>query len=70
MLSEEYSSERYFSEITIEEDARALVWRSRFQGKEFECPHCQCEAFYTYNTRPEVRTCKACRGQTRVWAGT
>ncbi len=40
MFYEEYTSERFFSEIIIEEDARELVWRSRFQGKTFECQHC------------------------------
>ena len=70
MFYEEYTSERFFSEITTEEDARELVWRSRFQGKTFECPHCQFEQFYAHTSRPEVRTCKACRRQTRVRAGT
>jgi hypothetical protein len=32
MFYQEYTSERFFSEITIEEDARELIWRSRFQG--------------------------------------
>jgi len=70
MFYEEYTSERFFSEITTEEDARLLVWRSRFQGKEFQCPHCQSKHFYSHNSRPEVRTCKSCRRQTRVRAGT
>jgi len=70
MFYEEYTSERFFSEIITEEDARELVWRSRFQDKTFECPHCQSEQFYAHTSRPEVRTCKACRRQTRVRAGT
>ncbi len=70
MFYEKYTSERFFSEITTEEDARALIWRSRFQGKEFECPHCRAETFYTHQSRPEVRTCKTCRRQIRVRAGT
>jgi transposase-like protein len=70
MFYEEYTSEQFFSEITTEEDARELIWRSQFQGNVFECPHCQSKHFYAHNSRPEVRTCKACRRQIRVRAGT
>ncbi len=70
MFYEEYTSERFFSEITTEEDARNLIWHSRFNGKDFKCPHCHSEQFYAIKSRLEVRTCKACRRQTRVRAGT
>ena len=70
MFYETFTAERFFTEITTEDEARALFWRSRFQGKEFECPHCQAEAFYVLRSRPEVRTCKACRRQIRLRAGT
>jgi transposase-like protein len=53
-----------------EAEARTLLWRSRFQGKEFHCPHCHAEQFYPLATRPEVRTCKGCRRQLRLRAGT
>ncbi len=39
-------------------------------GKDFVCPHCQNEGFNAIKTRPEVRTCKACRKQTRLRSGT
>ena len=32
---EDYTSEWLFSEIITEEDARELIWHSRFQGKLF-----------------------------------
>ena len=62
--------ERVFTEITTEAAARTLLWRSRFQDKEFHCPRCHAEQFYALATRPEVRTCKGCRRQWRLRAGT
>ena len=70
MFYEAYSPERFYTEITTEVDARNLIWQSRFQGRDFECPHCNSEKFYQHKTRPEVRTCKNCQKQTRVRAGT
>jgi len=70
MFYEEFTYERFFTEITTEEAARNLVWRSRFNGRDFECRHCKGEEFYQHKSRPEVRTCKACLKQTRLRAGT
>lgn len=70
MSYESFPAERFFTEITTEADARALLWRSRFQGKDFVCPHCHAEECYGIRTRPEVRTCKGCRRQLRLRAGT
>ena len=70
MFYEEFTSERFVTEVTTEETARDLVWRSRFNGRDFECRHCQGEAYYQHRSRPEVRTCKACLKQTRLRAGT
>lgn len=70
MFYENFSAERFFSEITTEAAARDLLWRSRFGGREFECPSCKSEDFYKIKTRPEVRTCKSCLKQTRLRAGT
>lgn len=70
MAYESFSAERFFTEITTEAEARTLLWRSRFQGKEFHCPHCHAEQLYALATRPEVRTCKGCRRQLRLRAGT
>ena len=70
MPYESFPAERFFTEITTEADARALLWRSRFQGKDFVCPHCHAEECYGIRTRPEVRTCKGCRRQLRLRAGT
>ncbi len=46
MFYESFTAERFFTEITTESEARTLLWRSRFQGKEFQCPTGQAEAFY------------------------
>ena len=70
MAYESFSAECFFTEITTEAEARALLWCSRFQGKEFHCPHCHAKQFYALATRPEVRTCKGCRRQWRLRAGT
>ena len=70
MAYESFSAERFFTEITTEAEARTLLWRSRFQDKEFHCPRCHAEQFYALATRPEVRTCKGCRRQLRLRAGT
>lgn len=52
MAYESFTAERFFTDITTEAAARALLWRSRFQGKEFHCPHCHSEQFYTSNFIP------------------
>ncbi len=70
MFYEAFTAERFFTEITTEAKARTLIWRCRFNGKDFECPHCQSEHYYALRCRPEVRTCKACRRQIRLRAGT
>ena len=70
MFYEFFTSERFFTEITTESVARDLVWRSRFKGKDFACPHCGNEAFYQHKSRPEVRECRACHKQIRVRSGT
>lgn len=70
MFYEAFTAERFFTEITTEAEARALLWRIRFQGKGFQCPQCQCEQFYPMSTRPEVRTCTGCRRQLRLRAET
>lgn len=70
MFYEEFSSERFFTEITSEDAARDLIWRSRCSGKDFICPHCINETFYQHRSRPEIRECRSCHKQVRVRAGT
>ena len=50
--------------------ARDLVWRSKFGGKDFVCPHCQHEAYYQYKSEPEIRKCRGCHAQVRLRVGT
>lgn len=61
---------RFVQEIDTEEKARDWVWRSKFEGKDFRCRHCQSEEFYSHQVRPEVRTCRGCLKQNRLRAGT
>ena len=70
MFYEEFSSERFFTELNTEEAARNLIWRCRFQGKDFECTNCHGEQYYQYQSRPEIRKCKTCGTQVRIRAGT
>ena len=70
MTYESFSAERFFTEITTEAEARPLLWRSRFQGKEFHCPRGHAEQFYALATRSDVRTGNGCRRQLRLRAGT
>ena len=70
MFYEAFTAERFFTEITIEAEARALLRRSRFQGTELQCPSCQAGVFYAIRTRPEVRTCRECHRQVRLRVGT
>ena len=60
----------FFGLVDTEEEARDLFWRAKFGGKEFECPRCHHERFYTFSTRPEVRRCRQCDKEVRVRAGT
>ena len=60
----------FFVKIQTEEQARAWLWACKFAGKSFCCPHCQCEKFWQYQTRPEVRKCASCDQQIRVRSGT
>ena len=62
--------EEFFGLVDTEEAARDLFWRAKFGGKEFECPRCFHERFYTFSTRPEVRRCRQCDKEVRVRAGT
>ena len=60
----------FFETIKSEQDARQLIWDSKFGGKAFCCPHCQSERYYQHYTLPEVRTCAQCLRQIRLRVGT
>jgi hypothetical protein len=63
-------SEDFFRQMNTEAKARDWLWRSRFDGQEFCCPHCRAQSYYRHDSRPEVRTCKGCLRQIRLRAGT
>ena len=60
----------FFGLVDTEEEARGLFWRAKFDGKDFVCPRCCHEAYYGFQTRPEVRRCRQCGKEVRVRAGT
>jgi transposase-like protein len=70
MAYEKIRSSQFFKEIDTEEKARNWVWKSRFGGKDFVCPHCQTERFWQHHHRPEIRECLGCHRQIRLRAGT
>lgn len=67
---ERMRSGQLFQDIDTEEKAREWVWRSRYGGKAFVCPHCGDERYWQHKTRAEVRECLGCHRQTRLRAGT
>lgn len=60
----------FFEKICTEEAARDLLWRSKFQGRDFICPRCTHEQFYQHESRPEIRQCRLCDRQVRLRVGT
>jgi hypothetical protein len=60
----------FFETIKTEEQARAWIWRARFEGKDFLCPQCQSEEFYQYQNDPEIRKCRSCHHRLRLRTGT
>jgi hypothetical protein len=60
----------FFGRVDTEEQARELFWQAKFGGKEFECPRCCHERFYSFSTRPEIRRCRQCDKDVRVRAAT
>lgn len=59
-----------FHEILNEERARKWAWALKAGGGPYACPACGCEAYYTHQSRPEVRTCQSCKKQARLRPGT
>ena len=70
MLYERLGVSDFFERVRTEDDARALLWRARCDGKEFVCPRCSHEGFYQYECRPEIRKCRLCDLQVRLRSGT
>jgi transposase-like protein len=60
----------FFKKIRTEEVARSLVWQTRFEGKEFVCPHCGHEKYWGYACEPEIRKCQGCANHIRLRKGT
>jgi transposase-like protein len=60
----------FFKAVRTEDQARRLVWTSRFEGKEFVCPHCGTERYWEYACEPEIRKCRGCDSHVRLRKGT
>ena len=43
----------FFREVSTEEKAREVVWRSKNGGKDFICSKSENESFYQYECEPE-----------------
>lgn len=66
MRYEKLTIAEFFERVCSEEAARDLMWRCRFEGKDFICPRCTHEEFYQHNSRPEIRQCRLCDKQVRA----
>lgn len=62
--------EEFYRTITSVKEARELIWKVKFEGKEFQCPKCNGNQFYQYVKKPEIRKCRACCHVVRLRAGT
>jgi transposase-like protein len=60
----------FFKQIRTEEAARALIWKTKFEGKEFVCPDCKSEKYWGFTCEPEIRKCQGCGKHVRLPAGT
>ena len=60
----------FFGRVRTESAARELVWKLKFEGKRFDCPHCGGEEFWQYRSCSEIRKCKGCRASVRLRART
>jgi ISXO2-like transposase domain len=66
MIYDKLNSFEFFKQVNTEEKARSLVWRAKYDGKEFICPCCGFEQFFQYISEPEIRKCKGCSKHVRL----
>lgn len=59
--------DEFYRTVTTVKDARELIWKIKFGGKEFLCPKCSGDQFIK---KPEIRTCRDCSHIVRLRAGT
>ena len=70
MVYETFLTNRFFSEVTTESAAIDIVWKLKFDGREFKCSSCGHVDYYQLQCRLDVRQCKQCRRHHRVRVGT
>jgi hypothetical protein len=64
------SPAEFYRTVPTEASARELIWRVKFNDKDFQCPKCQNETFYQFENKPEIRKCRKCKHHVRLRAGT
>ena len=70
MIYQKIKTSEFFDIINTEEKAREWAWQVRVGEAGFLCRACGHERFYQHKSPPEIRTCKQCRRQNRLRAGT
>lgn len=70
MIYQRFKGMSFFKAVRTEDQARRLVWSSRFEGKGFICPHCKSESYWEYACEPEIRKCRGCGAHVRLRKGT
>jgi transposase-like protein len=70
MQYQRFKGMSFFKSVRTEEQARQLVWTTKYEGKEFVCPHCKSEDYWEYACEPEIRKCRGCYAHVRLRQGT
>lgn len=70
MAYKKYTTIGFFRAVNSEKMARKLIWRSKFDGKDFICSSCNHEKYYQYKCEPEIRKCQSCHSLNRMRVGT
>lgn len=60
----------FYTSITTEQKAQDLIWRIKFEDKDFQCPKCNGLLFYQFENYSEIRKCRQCQHHVRLRAGT
>lgn len=70
MIYETFLTAKFFSEVSTEEAAVALLWSMKFEGDEFSCSNCQGSSFNQYKCNLEIRKCTGCGKHNRLRVNT
>lgn len=70
MNYEKFEGMTFFKEFRSEKQALRFAWRTKFEGRNFVCPHCLHKKYWEFVCDPEIRKCRACNRQVRLRVGT